>query len=80
MNERLENKNLKEKELQALIDSMTENYNQERKKHDIIKLNTNEIIDRLDRTTCELNAVNQENGKLKNDIKILQADNALLFK
>ena len=80
MNERLENKNLKEKELQALIDSMTENYNHERKKHDIIKLNTNEIIDRLDRTTCELNAVNQENGKLKNDIKILQADNALLFK
>ena len=37
---------------------MTENYNQERKKHDMIKLNTNEIIDRLGRTTCELNAVN----------------------
>ena len=80
LNEKLEKMNSKEKELTLLLESMTNSYNQEKKKHDIIKLTMNEIIDRLDRTNCEFDAITKENYKLKADIKTLQADNALLFK
>lgn len=59
---------------------MTDNYNQEKKKYDMVKLTLNEFVDKLDRTSDQYNVVLKENEKLKSDVKSMQADNALLFK
>lgn len=61
-------------------DTLSYNYDQEKRKYEVTKLTLNEVVDKLDRTTDQYNVILGENDKLKTDVKTLQADNSLLFK
>ncbi|CAI2363605.1 unnamed protein product [Moneuplotes crassus] len=77
---KLEKAEAKEKEYRVRIQELEESCEEEQKKYQMIILTLNEIVDKLDRTNEQYNVVAAEKDKLKQDVKSLQSDNALLFK
>jgi len=57
-----------------------EKLQQEQHKNEITRYTLNEVVDKLDRVTNQYNVTLRGNNKLQDDVKSLQADNALLFK